>query len=315
MISIIVPVYNVRPYLRSCLDSIIAQTYADWELILVDDGSTDGSASICDEYAVRDQRVQVIHQQNGGPARARNVGLALAKGEYVAFSDSDDLLHMQYLEALLLVMERYHADIVQSPYVLLTEQDRVRFDAERMRLPLPAQYKVSEYSGKEAIASMLYQQEVNSSPVKLFRRSVLADKVFPELFVAYEDLYAMLDIYAHSEKICCAELPIYYYFKRMDGTLNTYSLRDEGTLNVMKAVRAWIENYDKGLLPAVCSRELSMAFNILRLLSKVGKRSHDESLSAQCWQIIRQNRTASFRDPNMRLKNKFAILLSYLLCK
>ncbi len=314
MVSIVVPVYNTAPYLRSCLDSIVCQTVTDWELILVDDGSSDGSSAICDEFAAKDSRIQVLHQSNQGPAKARNVGIAKSQGELLAFIDSDDLLHVQYLEKLLATMQREDCDIVFAPYVLLGEEDRRNYTPQRLSQPLPKDYAVKTFSGREAIKSMLYQQEVNSSPIKLFRRSVLSGAPFPELFVAYEDLYAMLGIYANCQKICWIDLPVYYYFKRMDGTLNANSVRDSRALEVLQSVRTWIENYDTALLPAVNSRELSLAFNILRIRRKLGKNQSD-ALSEACWQVIRRNRKSAFFDPKMRLKNKLAILLSYLLCK
>lgn len=98
MISIIVPVYQVEKYLRQCLDSILQQSYRDWECILIDDGSTDGSASICDEYAKKDSRFKVLHQRNGGVSVARNKGLQLAQGNWITFCDADDRLHGDALE-------------------------------------------------------------------------------------------------------------------------------------------------------------------------------------------------------------------------
>ena len=100
-VSVIVPVYNVEPYLPRCIDSILAQTYTDFELILVDDGSPDNSGAICDEYAAKDPRIRVIHKENGGVSSARNAGLDVATGEYVAFVDSDDYVSMLYLEKLI----------------------------------------------------------------------------------------------------------------------------------------------------------------------------------------------------------------------
>ena len=99
-ISVIVPVYNVEKYLCECIDSILTQTFTDFELILVDDGSQDNSGKICDEYANKDHRITVIHQENQGQASARNNALAIAKGEWVHFVDSDDLIHPQMLEIL-----------------------------------------------------------------------------------------------------------------------------------------------------------------------------------------------------------------------
>ena len=100
-VTVIVPVYNVEQYLRRCIDSILAQTFGDLELILVDDGSADSSGVICDAYAEKDSRVKVIHQKNSGVSAARNTGLDAAEGEYIAFVDSDDHVDPDYLAALL----------------------------------------------------------------------------------------------------------------------------------------------------------------------------------------------------------------------
>lgn len=99
-ISCIVPVYNVEKYLRRCVDSILNQTFTDFELILVDDGSLDNSPAICDEYAVKDSRIKVIHKVNGGVSSARNVGLDVAKGEWICFVDSDDLIEADYMQKM-----------------------------------------------------------------------------------------------------------------------------------------------------------------------------------------------------------------------
>ncbi|MFW5510256.1 MAG: glycosyltransferase family 2 protein, partial [Prevotella sp.] len=92
MISIIIPIYNVEKYLRQCLDSVVNQTYQDWEAILVDDGSSDSSPAICDEYAKKDSRFKVLHQANGGVSSARNIGLNKSHGEWLIFLDADDML-------------------------------------------------------------------------------------------------------------------------------------------------------------------------------------------------------------------------------
>ena len=105
-ISIIVPVYNVEPYLRRCLDSILAQTFADFEVILVDDGSPDDCPAICDEYAEKDRRVRVIHKENGGFSSARNAGMAVAEGKYILFCDSDDYVSSEWCRQLFEQIEK-----------------------------------------------------------------------------------------------------------------------------------------------------------------------------------------------------------------
>lgn len=110
-ISIIVPVYKVEPYLRKCLDSIVGQTYQNLQIILVDDGSPDNCGKICDEYAARDRRIEVIHQANGGVSAARNAGLKLADGDYIGWVDSDDWIESGMYEYLLENALKYGADI------------------------------------------------------------------------------------------------------------------------------------------------------------------------------------------------------------
>ena len=111
MISVVVPVYNMESYLCKCLDSIHAQTYPDFELLLVDDGSTDGSAKICDDYSKKDMRITVYHKENGGLSSARNCGLNHAKGDFIVFPDPDDWVEPDYLESLLALRERHGADL------------------------------------------------------------------------------------------------------------------------------------------------------------------------------------------------------------
>ena len=112
LISVIVPVYNVAEYLSRCVDSILAQSYENLQIILVDDGSTDDSGKICEEYAKKDARIQVIHQNNGGLSSARNAGLDLASGEYIGFVDSDDWIEPEMYAEMLARMEKYDAQLV-----------------------------------------------------------------------------------------------------------------------------------------------------------------------------------------------------------
>ena len=112
LISIIIPVYKVEPYLRKCLDSVVQQTYRNLEIILVDDGSPDSCGAICDEYATKDERITVIHQENKGLSAARNAGLDIATGDYIQFVDSDDWIEPDALATVLSIAEDHHVDIV-----------------------------------------------------------------------------------------------------------------------------------------------------------------------------------------------------------
>lgn len=163
MISVIVPVYNSDKYLDQCIQSILAQTYADFELLMIDDGSTDSSASICDKYASQDSRVRVFHKFNGGVSSARNVGLDIAKGEWIAFCDSDDYVQELWLEAFVSGIKE--SDLVcQSINVL---KDDKKFDYYHM--PTCNIEKPNEI----IFALMSYWQMLGSVYNKLFNANII----------------------------------------------------------------------------------------------------------------------------------------------
>lgn len=152
MISVIIPVYNVESYLKRCLDSVINQSYQDLEIILIDDGSTDNSSKICDEYASNDPRVIVIHKQNAGQAAARNDGINIAKGEYIAFVDSDDWIELDMYELLMQAIIDTKADIVASG-LNMVYQNRV------LNLNPNSVSRIS-YTKEEALDSLLDRKSV-----------------------------------------------------------------------------------------------------------------------------------------------------------
>lgn len=132
-VSIILPIYNVDKYLSKCLDSILAQTYRDLEIILIDDGSTDDSAKICDEYAKHDKRIVVKHQKNGGVSAARNAGLELATSEFITFIDPDDYVDENHIETLVEVQKRDNSDVVICAYNDIRLQNDLVFGTEALR--------------------------------------------------------------------------------------------------------------------------------------------------------------------------------------
>lgn len=118
IVTIIVPVYNVDKYLKRCIDSILCQTFCDWKLLLIDDGSTDKSASICDEYVKLDTRIKVVHKKNEGVSTARNLGIKLAKGKYITFIDSDDWIEKDFLEIIVSEKEKMNVPILVTGFVV-----------------------------------------------------------------------------------------------------------------------------------------------------------------------------------------------------
>ena len=317
MISVILPVYNAAAYLPACLDSVLAQSYRDIEVIVVDDGSTDGSGDVCDDYACRDARIIVLHQPNGGPSAARNRALEEARGEYVAFIDSDDVVHHQYLEVLLTTLEQHQADIVQSPYQIVPHTQRSTYGPIRLAQPLPKTYPTRELTSSEAMFSMLYQQGMaDSSPCKLFRRSLFEGLRFPLVYRVYEDLYLMAQIYPRIRRMVWIDVPMYFYFKQDEGTLNSLSIRRNDAFEVLETLEAqFLVTGQSDCVRAVRERRLSVAFNILRLLSRQPHTDINKAMAHRCWQHIKALRSESIRDPRARFKNRLAALASYLLMR
>ncbi len=210
-ISIIVPVYKVERYLRECLDSILAQTFGDWECILVDDGSPDGCPQICDEYAARDPRFRVIHRTNGGLSAARNSGLREARGEYIEFVDSDDWIAPQMFERLHQLITEYGTDMAQVGLL----KEYVGFS--RPKKPVK---DVMVLDRKEIVRGIVCNNRIaNSMWNKLFRREVINTE-FPEGKV-FEDAAVLNHWVRDIRSAVLAPDTLYHYRIRKSSILNT----------------------------------------------------------------------------------------------
>ena len=225
LVSIIIPVYNVAPYLREALESAAAQSYKNIEILVVDDGSTDGSGRICDEYAAGDDRFRVIHQKNGGLSDARNTGLDLAAGEYIAFLDSDDAYRSNMIEVMLRAVMRYQADIGICGFstyrnTLWKIQYRsMRMDSQR-NAPKPKNPQRGNLRRKNSVEESLWKKSpqqkllstraalagLNDGSVKktawnkLYKRELWEKFRFPKGRV-YEDIYTIPRVFASAKRI------------------------------------------------------------------------------------------------------------------
>lgn len=219
MVSIIIPVYNVQAYLRECLDSVLAQTYTDIEVILVDDGSTDKSGIICDEYREKDRRVRVCHKQNAGVSAARNTGIELAGGEYLVFVDSDDCIHPELVE---MYMQTVKPDItVLCEYTIDFEQWK-KFTEDS------SDKKVVHVSRQEFM--QLFDEDYINSPVnKIYQAKVIRDHqiVFPEDLDLGEDLLFNLAYLSKAQtSYAILQNPFYYYRDDRTGSLTNTKRRN-----------------------------------------------------------------------------------------
>lgn len=219
-ISIIVPVYNVEKYLENSIESILNQTFKDFELILVDDGSTDNSGKICDIYEKKDSRIKVIHKNNGGLSSARNAGLDIACGKYVGFIDSDDSIHPRMYEILYDLIKKYESDISCCNYKKI--YDIFKDEYENVN-----SLEVIEISNIEAIKN-LYDKEIGVKLViacnKLYRKN-LFDKIRYKVGRLHEDEFMAHRILYNSKKITYVDNELYYYLQREGSIMSKKSYK------------------------------------------------------------------------------------------
>ena len=222
LISVIVPVYNVKEFVKKCLDSLVRQSYKNLEIIVVDDGSTDGSGRICDEFAALDKRMRVFHKKNGGLSDARNFGIKKAKGEIIAFVDSDDLVSEDFVSAMYEGMTKSNADIVICGYNLVKPKKEVM-------------------SGKGAAAKLLTQQE-NIDIVawnKLYKKSLFMDNNiwFPK-GQKHEDTLTTYKVLSKARKVAYLDEALYCYVERGDSIMKTGRIEERLEMRELAAKEA-----------------------------------------------------------------------------
>ena len=249
MISVVVPVYNVAPYLERCVKSVLRQTYKDLEVILVDDGSTDGSGELCDQLALTDIRIHVVHQKNQGLSGARNTGIRQATGEYIAFIDSDDeWLFDDGLEKLLKTTSN-DKDLIIFKGVNIWKDGR--------KTPF-GDYDVSHISrlpDAQTVFSHLVesQQFQMSACFLLVRRKVLTDNglYFPQGLIS-EDVQWSLMLWQYVHSVCVTNLEFYGYYHRENSITTSVSIRVDESYD--KIFTYWKEQCDKGCINAAAIR-------------------------------------------------------------
>lgn len=238
-ISVIIPVYNTEKYLRECLNSVLRQTYVDLEVIAVDDGSTDGSGDILENFAKTDKRLKVIRRENGGVSRARNTGLKAATGEYVAFVDSDDTINPDMYKTLESAAEKTGADIVTSDIIVdgivkenLLVPD-ILYDKARIRKEVLPQFTVE---------NGIYTYEFTT---KIIKREILKGIEFYEGFSFQEDTMFMICAFAAANSLVYVKQAFYNYRPLPTGLYKAYRKTDgKKFLAARRLISGLIEKYD-----------------------------------------------------------------------
>lgn len=234
LISIIVPVYKVEPFLSRCVDSIIGQTFSDFELILVDDGSPDCCGEICDRYGTTDSRIHVIHKENGGLSDARNAGLEVVRGDYICFVDSDDWVSPQYLEKLLKNLQETDADICECEVnytygELCTEADHPQ---------------LTVFNTEQALRQLIQDGQLHQYVWnKIYRRDMIENIIFPK-GKTNEDEFWTYQIFGRAQKVVKISDILYNYYQRDSSIMGTgFSLKRLDALEAKVRRQEYLECY------------------------------------------------------------------------
>ena len=230
-ISVIVPIYNNIKYLKRCIDSIINQTYSNLEIILINDGSTDGSAQICDHYKEIDRRVIVIHTNNEGVAKARNKGLKTASGDFITFVDSDDFIDRKMYEILLKNIIDEKADIVQCGYYRTDESGNIILARRLKEEIVEGRYENSYFYARG-------DNTTNYVVNKLYRKDIIDNLFFPETVVS-EDFVFNVKAYYNSERTMVISEPLYFYVDNKSSVTNK-----EFNVGKLDAIKNGIRMYE-----------------------------------------------------------------------
>ena len=209
LVSIIVPVYKTERFLQRCVRSLVAQDHGALDIVLVDDGSPDRSGTLCDELAETDSRIQVVHKQNGGSSSARNAGLAVAKGEYICFVDSDDYVAKDYVSTLLGLLQKHGADLAKVDYVQVSGDEYVEPPTDAFE---------TVYEGKDVERAYL-ELQVDSACVFLYRKSLIGDTRFPEGNTG-EDILFNFAIFQKAQRFAYLPVNKYCYYQNPDSVSN-----------------------------------------------------------------------------------------------
>ena len=250
-ISIVVPVYNVENCLSYCVESLRQQTYKNIEIILVDDGSTDSSGEICDQYAREDDRIKVLHIENGGLSNARNTGVKESSTDWIVFIDSDDYYDHRAIEYLVELRDKYRVDLVATPVIEVRNYENSDFLGDLRE----------KYSGKldrrTALEQMFYGNYVGThSGGKLYKKEILLRFPYPNGML-YEDLALAYEHIASCENIAVSDLTLYKYYRRPGSIVNSkYSDRLLDFYKAMEWNRSYVERDYSG------DRDMRRALNV-----------------------------------------------------
>lgn len=303
MISVIIPVYNSEKYLNKCVDSVVSQTFSDYEIILVDDGSTDDSCRICDQYNKAHDNIVVLHQKNGGPSVARNEASKMARGEYITFIDSDDYVTNDYLETLYSGLILNDADISSVLMTEITEEEKPNIRNKSL--------DVFVMTGREALLDVLYQKNLDTTPCgMLFKRQIVLDNPFP-IGRYHEDDFTMFKYFESAVKVVICKQIKYFYVQHESSIMHVKSdkiMMDE--IDASENLVKYFSRADYNLQRAAESKKFSNYCQILGKYKNL-KKYHPEIYS-NISTFLHDSKWGILKNKECRVKNRIAALILIL---
>ncbi|MCH4240596.1 MAG: glycosyltransferase [Prevotella sp.] len=301
LISIIVPIYKVEKYLPKCVESIVHQTYKNLEIILVDDGSPDRCGKMCDEYAAKDNRIKVIHKQNGGLSDARNIAIDIAKGEYITFVDSDDYVKPNYVETLYNLIKKYQCMVsIVNPIV---------FDEYGHKKHIfSSDSKEYCWSADEAVEKMFYQKMFDTSAWgKLYHYSLFTTGIRYPKGLLFEDLPTTYRLFFQTNKIAFKSIELYNYLIRKN-SIEGSKFSPQKIESAIKIIDSFEKNKDLllNIKRAYNCRILSFCFHVFLKIPS------DCQSKDRLYKLIKERRFRVMLNHNARIKTRLACFLSYL---
>lgn len=299
LLSIIIPVYNVERYIERCVNSIINQSYQNFELIIIDDGSIDGSSKILDVLSSNDNRIQVYHVKNGGVSRARNLGLSFSKGDFIAFVDADDIVKNEMYTEMISIAQTENCDMVQCNYEDLYEDGNVFQHNEIGTLAIENEDDMIIACMERVIYANIF--------TKLFRKKTISSIYFDESIEYAEDLKFVVDCCEASKKIKLIELVGYQYFQRNDSA--DHKKINESYLSILKVADYFKKMYfnNNTVYPYVIKNDvLQTKYLIDRISVQQGKmKKYLPSLRKR----LLVNRKFIRETKNYRIQDKIKIII------
>lgn len=306
-ISIIVPIYNVEKYLADCMESLINQTYENIEIILIDDGSTDNSPEICDQYCKKDNRIIVIHKENEGLSAARNLGADKAKGKYIAFIDSDDLVSLDYIDILYENIIKYNSDIAVVKY------QRFKSNKDIAEIKNITENKIINLNMIEYVERALYQNNQTLYSVaawgKLYNTSIFKNIKYPTGKLN-EDLAVILELEKYSKRVVCIDSIKYYYrISKNSITTQKFNQKKLDIIEILYSLQKEIDKNYPNLKNAIINFTYSRSADLLRDI--IDSKDRNKEIEEELWNNVKKYRNLIITDKKSRKIARISCLISY----